>query len=56
MYAPRLIMPIFFIALFIGYVIYMIFTKKDAKSIKQVVYPGLFFIGVWILIYYLILA
>jgi hypothetical protein len=47
----RLIIPFFFIVLFIGYVVYMILTKKDVKRIKQVVYPGLFFISVWAVIY-----
>lgn len=47
--------PIGLIAVFIVYVLYLLFFKKDMKRLKTVLYPGLFFIAIWVVIYYFIL-
>ncbi len=47
--------PIGLIAVFIVYVLYLLFFKKDMKRLKAVLYPGLFFIAIWVVIYYFIL-
>ncbi len=48
----RLGIPLILIALFLGYVVYLVVRKKDAKTIKSILYPGLFFIGVWIPLFF----
>lgn len=50
-----LFIPIGIIAILIGYVLYLLITKQDAKKIKSVLYPGLFFLVVWAALYYFIL-
>lgn len=47
--------PIGLITLFIAYVLYLLLIKKDRKKLKTVLYPGLFFIAVWGVIYYFLL-
>lgn len=47
--------PIGLIVLFIAYVLYLIITKKKLKNHKQILYPGLFFIGVWAVMYFFLL-
>jgi hypothetical protein len=52
----RLYMPFIFIIVFILYVLYLAIIKKTLKqNLTKVVYPGVFFILVWIVIYYLAL-
>ncbi len=52
----RLFLPIVFTALFILYVLYLAFIKKNLRAnLTQIIYPGLFFVAVWILLYFLIL-
>ena len=49
----RLIIPIVMIALFLFYVLYLAFIKKELrKNLTTVLYPGLFFIAIWGVIYY----
>lgn len=55
MHPLRLGIPILLIALFVVYVLYLALSKKDARTIKRVLYPGLFFISVWIVIYFFVL-
>jgi len=44
------------LAVFIIYILYLAVVKKDLKSKMQtVVLPGLFFIGVWVVLYYFLL-
>ncbi len=44
------------IAIFIIYILYLAFVQKNLKSkLQTVVWPGLFFIGVWVILYYLFL-
>lgn len=38
---------------FASYLLYLLLIKKDIKTFKAFLYPGLFFIAVWLLIYYL---
>lgn len=47
--------PIGLIAVFIVHVLYLLLIKKDIKKLKVVVYPGLFFIAIWAVIYYFLL-
>ncbi len=44
--------PIFLIAIFAAVLVYFSFIKKDLKKIKTILYPGLFFIGIWAVMYY----
>lgn len=39
-------------AIFIVYVLYLLIIKRDMKKLKTVLYPSLFFIAVWGVIYY----
>ncbi len=48
----RLLMPIVFFVLFITWVLYRAFVKKDLKKQLNTVYFGLFFIGIWALMYW----
>ena len=47
--------PIGLTAVFIVYVLYLLIIKKDIKKLKTVLYPGLFFIAIWAVIYYFLL-
>ncbi len=46
------LLPIGLIAVFIVYIAYLLFVKKDIKKFKTVLYPGIFFIALWGIIYY----
>jgi hypothetical protein len=50
-----LFIPIGLIAVFIIYVLYLLLVKKDMKKLKIALYPGLFFITIWAVIYYFLL-
>lgn len=39
---------------FIGYLLYVLLIKKDRAKLKTVLFPGIFFIGVWVVMYYMI--
>lgn len=47
--------PIGLIAIFIIYVLYLLFTKKDMNKLKSLLFLGSFFIAVWAVIYYFLL-
>ncbi len=48
--------PIGLIAVLIIYLLYLALIKKTIKSkFKTVVLPGLFFVGIWGIIYYFLL-
>lgn len=47
--------PIGLIAVFILYILYLFVFKKDIQKVKTILYPGLFFIAVWAIIYYFLL-
>jgi FtsH-binding integral membrane protein len=47
--------PIGLIIVFIVYVLYLLLIKKDLKKLKTVLYPGLFFIAIWAVIYFILL-
>lgn len=52
----RLYIPIVFIVLFLLWIVYHFLIKKDLLSTqKDNLYIGSFFIGVWLLLYYVIL-
>ena len=47
--------PIGLISIFILVILYLLIIKKDMKKLKKVLYPGLFFIAIWAVIYYFLL-
>lgn len=47
--------PIGLIVVFIAVVLYLLVIKKDMKKFKNVLYPGVFFIAIWAVIYYFLL-
>ncbi|MCC2590248.1 hypothetical protein [Chryseobacterium sp. MFBS3-17] len=49
------IVPVLLSLVFVGYLMYLLLIKKDRKNFKAVVFPGLFFIAVWILFYMFLL-
>ena len=52
----RIVIPLALIALFAGYMLYLLLIKKDRKAAAGLLYPGLFFIAVWAAIYFLMLT
>ncbi|MBP7514446.1 MAG: hypothetical protein KA791_07855 [Flavobacteriales bacterium] len=48
----RLYIPLGLIAVFVGYVLYLLILKKDRKHLKAFLHPGLLFIGIWVVLYY----
>lgn len=53
----RLFIPLLMTVLFIVYVLYLAFFKKELKQqLTGVLYPGLFFLVVWSILYYFILT
>jgi len=55
MHPIRIGIPLVLIAVFIFYVFYLVIIKKDSKKTKSVLYPGLFFIAIWAIVFFLIL-
>lgn len=49
------LIPIGLIAVFVVYILYLLIIKKDIKTFKTVLYPGLVFIAIWVVIYYFLL-
>lgn len=49
------LLPIGLIAAFLAYVGYVLLFKRDKKFMKQLWLPGVFFIVVWAVVYYLLL-
>jgi hypothetical protein len=47
--------PIGLLTVFIIYVVYLLFIKKDLKKFKAFFYPGLFFFAIWGAIYYFLI-
>lgn len=43
------------IAVFIAYILYLLLIKKDFKTFRSVIYPGLLFIVIWGIIFYFLL-
>jgi hypothetical protein len=43
------------LVIFIVYIAYILLIKKDKKQFQSVVYVGLFFIAIWLLLYYFLL-
>lgn len=54
-YMFRIIAPILYITLFIGWTLYRLIIKKDLKQNLDNFYLGLFFIAVWALIFFFML-
>lgn len=42
-----------FTILLVFYILYLFLIKKDAQKAKSVLYPGLFFIAIWVVLYFL---
>jgi hypothetical protein len=52
----RIFIPVIMIFLFGAYVLYLALVKKDLKNnLQTIVYPGVFFIVIWIGCYFLFL-
>jgi len=49
------LVPILLTVVFIGYILYLLIIKKDRTKLRAVLFPGLFFILVWIAFYYFLL-
>ena len=47
--------PIGLLAVFIIVLVYLMIFKKDMKKFRMVLYPGLFFTAIWVVIYYFML-
>ena len=47
----HLYIPLGLIALFAGYIVYLLIARKDKKQLKAYLYPGLLFIGLWVVLY-----
>ena len=47
--------PIGLLAVFIITLVYFLILRKDMKRFKMVLYPGLFFMTIWVVIYYFML-
>jgi len=42
---------------FVAYILYLALVKKELKqNLSKVVYPGLFFISVWTILYFSVLS
>lgn len=44
-----------FTVLLVFYILYLFLIKKDSQKAKSVLYPGLFFIVIWVVLYFLFL-
>ena len=51
----RIFTPIIFIVLYVAWILYRLIIKKDLKKNLNTVYLGLFFIGIWAILYWVIL-
>jgi len=52
----RIFLPLILTAIFVFYLLYLAFVKKNLKNnLTQIVYPGLFFVVVWGILYVLLL-
>ncbi len=47
--------PIGLLAVFIIVLVYLLIFKKDMRRFRMVLYPGLFFTAIWVVIYYFML-
>lgn len=47
------LIPFALIAIFIVYILYLLIFKRDTEKIKSILYPGLFFTLVWVVVYWL---
>lgn len=48
-------MPIAFLVFFVGWILYRLVIKKDLKKNLNSMFLGLFFMGIWTLIYFFML-
>ena len=51
----KLIIPLILIPVFVVWFFYHLLVKKDIKEQRNNVYVGLIFIGIWAIIYWLLL-
>jgi hypothetical protein len=51
----RLFIPLVFVVLFAIWLLYRLIIKKDLMKQLHTVYLGLFFVGIWIVMYCLVL-
>ena len=51
----RAYIPLIFLVLFVGWILYRLIVTKDLRQQLNNVYLGVFFFGVWGLIYFFLL-
>ncbi|AEA45707.1 hypothetical protein Fluta_3740 [Fluviicola taffensis DSM 16823] len=51
----RLYIPLVFFVVFVGWFLYRLLIKKDLKKNLNTLFLGLFFVGIWTVIYLFIL-
>lgn len=51
----RMFAPVILLVIFIGWILYRWIIKKDLRKHLTSLYVGLFFMGIWGLLYFLIL-
>jgi hypothetical protein len=51
----RFFIPLAFGILFLGWVLYRLLVKKDLQQNLNTLYVGGFFVGIWAVIYWLVL-
>lgn len=49
-----LILPALLTVVYIVYLVYLFFWKRDIMKFRAVLYPGLVFISMWVLLYYFV--
>lgn len=49
-----LLLPALFTLLLVTYLAYLYFYKKDSVKFRSVLYPGLFFLAAWALVYFFV--
>ncbi len=49
------LMALGFTVLFVLYLLYLLLIKKDVQKARSVLFPGLFFIAIWVILYLLVL-
>jgi CRISPR/Cas system endoribonuclease Cas6 (RAMP superfamily) len=51
----RIYLPFGFLILFLGWIAYRLFVKKDLRQHLNSLYSGLFFTATWLIIYIMLL-
>lgn len=49
-----MILPALLTVVYIAYLVYLFFWKRNLMKFREVLYPGLGFISMWVLLYYFV--